>query len=47
MTALERKLERLAAQIGQLGLAAALLSLGAMAGQFRHDLGFWNSGFWI
>ncbi|KAK9828539.1 hypothetical protein WJX72_000653 [[Myrmecia] bisecta] len=34
MTTLERKLEKMAAQIGNFGLLAALFSLGAMAGQF-------------
>lgn len=33
-TALERKLDKLATRIGQVGLAAGAFSLAAMAGQF-------------
>ena len=34
---MEKKLDRLAGQIGQFGLAAAALSLAAMAGQFSYQ----------
>ena len=36
-TALEKKLDRLAGQIGQFGLGAAALSLAAMAVQFTYE----------
>ena len=36
-TALQRKLDKLAGQIGQLGLAAAAFALLAMAGQFTYS----------
>ncbi|KAK9802895.1 hypothetical protein WJX73_002795 [Symbiochloris irregularis] len=36
-TTLERKLEKLAAQIGQYGLGAAILALGAMSWQYTYD----------
>ena len=36
-TALEKKLDTLANQIGQVGLGAALFSLVAMASQFSYD----------
>ncbi len=35
---MENKLEVLAGQIGNFGLAAAVLSLGAMAGQYSWDM---------
>lgn len=36
-TALESKLDTLASQIGQVGIAAAAFSLAAMAGEFSYD----------
>ena len=36
-TTLERKLEKLAAQIGQYGLGAAIVALGAMSWQYTYD----------
>lgn len=37
-TALEQKLEGLASQIGQVGLAASLVALAAMAAQFTYEV---------
>ena len=45
-TALQRKLEALAGQISNFGLAAALFALAAMAGQFSWDTFFVQHAPW-